>query len=248
MTYNILDGGINRERYILEVLRMTRPDIVLFEEVTNFSVIQDFGLSLNMQSFFSKGNSKRNLAILSRFPIVSSESYHPFPLKTSILAATIEHAPNQFLQIFGVHLKAQISVVSELKRMWEADTILKKIARDKTYPCLIAGDFNAVAPNDSVVTDSLLLHSKVMLLFQGGHIFRSAIAKFIKAGFTDCYRFLHPLEDGFTLPPPNPIMRLDYIFADNSLREKLEGCDVLTDSQNYLLASDHYPLVAEFNL
>lgn len=248
MTYNILDGGFGREDYILEIIQAVAPDIVLLEEVLDFSVIEAFGDSLGMNSFFSPGNSKRKLALLSRWPIAFSESYHPLPLKSSLLITAVEYAPDSYLHIFGVHLHAQFSWASELLRVWEANIILQKIRRMNFSPALIAGDFNAVGPHDRVVIDSLYWRSKVMLRLQGGRVFRTAVGKFLRAGFTDCYRFLHPSEDGFTLPPPNPIVRFDYIFADDKLVGKLKRCEVVTGSNLLPLASDHNPLVAEFSL
>jgi endonuclease/exonuclease/phosphatase family metal-dependent hydrolase len=33
MTYNILDGGQNREEHILDVIKTSQPDIVILQEV-----------------------------------------------------------------------------------------------------------------------------------------------------------------------------------------------------------------------
>ncbi len=119
-------------------------------------------------------------------------------------------------------------------------------SKHSASPGLIAGDFNAVAPNDRVVVKSMPAILKLMLLLQGGRFFHHAIAATQVAGFADCYRFLHPDRDGFTLPAPSPTIRLDYIFANEALKAYLQKCDVVREPAAVHQASDHYPLVAEF--
>jgi endonuclease/exonuclease/phosphatase family metal-dependent hydrolase len=248
MTYNILDGGMGREQLILDVLKMIGSDAVLLQEVTDPSIVQGFATTLNMHFFFARGNSKRHLALLSRFPIISSHSYHPFPLRHALLEATIEHASNRYIHLFGVHLQAHYTVFNEWWRTWEIKTILQRITKYHSNPSLIAGDFNAVAPEDRVNMQALPARFKIILFLQGRRIFRHTIAKIISAGFIDCYRVLHPCNDGFTLPTPVPHVRLDYIFASQSLARYIQRCDVVTEPPAVHKASDHYPIMAEFEL
>jgi exonuclease III len=113
---------------------------------------------------------------------------------------------------------------------------------------LIAGDFNAVAPRDRVVTESMPARLKAMLTLQGGRFFHRAIKTILSAGYTDCYRHLHPDEDGFTLPVPTPTIRLDYVFANEGLKASLQKCYVIKNPGATREASDHYPVMAEFAL
>ncbi|MCR4408591.1 MAG: endonuclease/exonuclease/phosphatase family protein [Anaerolineae bacterium] len=248
MTYNILDGGIGREQRILDVLKTVGPDAVLLQEVTDPDIVQSFATTLNMHFFFAEGNSKRHLALLSRFPIMSCYSYHPFPLRHTLLEATIECASDRFIRLFGVHLQAHYAICNEWWRRWEIKTILQRVAKYHSNPSLIAGDFNAVAPEDRVNIQALPARFKIILFLQGGQIFRDTIAKIISAGFIDCYRVLHPCDDGFTLPTPVPHVRLDYIFANQSLARCIQSCDVVTKPPAVHKASDHYPIMAEFEL
>lgn len=247
MTYNILDGGLGREQLILDVLKAVGADAVLLQEVKDPSIVQSFAAALSMHFFLAEGNSKRHLALLSRFPITSRYSYHPFPLRHTLLEATIECASNQYIHLFGVHLQAHYTVFNEWWRTWEIKTIIQKVAEYRSNPSFIAGDFNAVAPGDRVNIQALPARFKIILFLQGGRIFRHTIAKIISAGFIDCYRVLHPCDDGFTLPMPVPHVRLDYIFANQSLARCIR-CDVVTKSPAVHKASDHYPIMAEFEL
>lgn len=249
LTYNVLDGGVGREKFILEVLHTTQPDIIILQEVFQPDIVDELAKALGMKFFFAKGNSKRHLALLSRLPLVAQESYHPFPpIHTTALETVLEYAPDQHLHVFGVHLIAQPLVIFELWRQWEIKTILQKTRPYHSKPILIAGDFNAIAPHDLVAVTSWPRFLKLMLALQGGRIFRRAIREIMRAGFIDCYRLLHPDERGFTLPPPTPNTRLDYIFVNDVLRNCVQKCYVVQEPKAVEQASDHYPVMVEFNM
>jgi exonuclease III len=68
----------------------------------------------------------------------------------------------------------------------------------------------------------------------------------------DCLRRAHPRADSFTCPTYLPTVRIDYIFADLELAGRLTSCEVAA-RQGALAdvakkASDHFPVVAEFDL
>ncbi|MCZ7668650.1 MAG: hypothetical protein M5U34_16385 [Chloroflexi bacterium] len=48
LTYNILDGGDQREALILKTLKATNPDIVMLQEVFDSTPLKDFASHLNM--------------------------------------------------------------------------------------------------------------------------------------------------------------------------------------------------------
>ena len=55
--------------------------------------------------------------------------------------------------------------------------------------------------------------------------------------------------DGFTWHTGNPTTRYDYVFAEAALAPRLRACRVVDASvAGVAAASDHYPLVAEFEL
>ncbi|MCL4304238.1 MAG: endonuclease/exonuclease/phosphatase family protein [Anaerolineae bacterium] len=246
ITYNILDGGVGREPLILKVLSTAKPDIIFLQEVTNIKVLQNFANALKMDYYLAQSNSKRRLAILSRFPIVYQNSYHPFPLKHTLLEATIEHPEMQRINFFGVHLQAHHFIFFEWWRIWEIKKILSQITKFSGTYCLVAGDFNAVAPKDQFDRAAMPMTIKMALLLQFGHIFRSTLTRIKSAGFIDCYRVQHPNVSGFSLPTPKPHVRLDYIFINQSLASYLRRCNVITKPSIVHQASDHYPVMAEF--
>lgn len=68
--------------------------------------------------------------------------------------------------------------------------------------------------------------------------------------YRDCFRLLHPHEWGFTCPAVAPAGRIDYIFACPVLADRLTSCSVITEGGGMPAdhASDHFPVVAEFDL
>ncbi len=248
MTYNILDGGKGREGHILEVFQAVQPDIAVLQEVYEANFVQNLGNALKMESFFAGGNRKRRVALLNRLPVISFQSHHRFPIWRNVVEAEIEYQPNKRLWLFGIHPMANLSVIFELWRWWEAKRIIGRLEPHMTEPCLIAGDFNAIAPNDRVATSQMPWWLKLITLTQGNRVYHFSVRKYLSAGLTDCFRAMHPGDEGFTLPPPTPNSRLDYILVNDALKSHLANCWIVREPSAVLKASDHYPVVAEFQM
>jgi endonuclease/exonuclease/phosphatase family metal-dependent hydrolase len=81
---------------------------------------------------------------------------------------------------------------------------------------------------------------------------RAAVRSMLRAGYVDCLRTLHPRATAFTCPTYQPAARIDYIFATKGLAPRLVRCEVVGRSGELAelarRASDHFPLMAEFNL
>lgn len=248
MTYNILDGGENRELHILQVIQAAKPDVVILQEVFTMQFLKSLSYSLDMSYYIGGGNKRRKVALLRHLPVRTFESYHPFlPIWRNFIDAEIEYEPNKIVRFIGVHPMANLWVVFELWRLWEAKYILKRSQKFQDMPCLIAGDFNAIAPKDTIKIDNMPKWLKWIIYLQGNRVYHFSIQAFLSAGFTDCFRFLNSANDGFTLPPPNPNARLDYIFVNAKMKEHLKQCWVVREPNNVNQASDHYPVIAEFS-
>ena len=249
MTYNVLNGGCGREADVLAVLTGVAPDLVVLQEVRDAEFVDWLANALEMKRFFARGNTRYHLAILSRWPIVASGSHHPFPpIQQTVLEATIARPGGLRVDVFGVHPAPFPSLPLELWRRWEISVVLGRVRRRPPSLCLIAGDFNAVAPGDNPQIDRMRVLDRVLILLQGRRIHRFAIGAMLRAGMTDCFRELHPDADGFTYGPPAPNGRLDYIFANEALKPHLQRCFVVREPPEVDRASDHYPVVAEFAL
>ena len=249
MTYNILDGGISRENYILDVIHAVDPDLIAIQEVTDVNTLRFLGQALQMQYFIGMGNKERKVALLSRLPVMDFKSHHPiFPIWHNFIEAQIQYQPGKTFRMFGVHLIANLWVGFELWRLLEMDYIIKYTQQFTNELFLIAGDFNTAAPHDKVIIDRMPNKLKSILRLQGNRVFRFSIHSLLSSGFIDCFRSINPSEDGFTLPPPQPNTRLDYIFINPAIQKYLTKCWVVREPDAVIKASDHYPVVAEFSM
>jgi len=247
MTYNVLDGGIGREDLILTVLSEISADVIVLQEVFSDRFVRHLSDSLGMHYFLARGNSKYHLAVLSRWPIESSNSYHPFPpFQQTVLEASIRCPDGQTLHVFGVHPVPRPFVMLELWRLWELKMTLERVKRAGDSACLLLGDFNASAPGDTPQINRQGALNRILILLQGRRIYRFAIQSVLEAGFSDCFRQMQPGADGYTYGPPTPVGRIDYIFANRALRRSLSKCFVAREPAEVDRASDHYPVVAEF--
>jgi exonuclease III len=248
VTFNIQDGAVGREVSVLNILSSLQPDVAILQEATAATPLDEWGQRLNMQVVHAGGETKRRVAILSRYPVLASSSRTPFAkLSRDQLEVSVQISENQSVRVFGVHLAAQPFVIFEWFRQFEIKRLLRNTVLNSTVPCIIAGDFNAVGPDDKPVTQGIYWRVKLMILLQGNQFLRDAIRRLSASGFTDCYRAIHK-DEGYTLPPQAPSIRFDYIFANEQLRPYLQNCYVVLEGMPIALASDHCPVVADFEL
>ncbi len=244
LTYNILHGGAGREDLILRVLQAAKADVVLLQEIVELDTVMTFANALNMQTAVAG-----DLAVLSCHPIVAKQQHHSFPpIQDTVLDVTLEYKPAAHLHVVGVHPIAYPGSFLEVWRDRQLGIARSEARCHSAEACILAGDLNSIAPNDKVLTDSAPLIVKLLYWLQRGKIYRSAITGILTDGYTDCFRRLHPDSDGFTIPTPSPKVRLDYVFVNAIMRPALRACEVVTQPPDVHRASDHYPVVAEFEL
>jgi len=86
----------------------------------------------------------------------------------------------------------------------------------------------------------------------GRAIERWTVPKVLEAGYTDCFRHLHPRAHGYTCATWMPAARIDYVFASPAAVPRLITCDVVTGrgraGREVATASDHFPVVADFGV
>ena len=186
MTYNILDGGENRETYILNVIQTARPDVVLLQEVFTEEFLMFLSHPLGMTYYMGPGNKKRKVALLSKIPVLTFKSYHPFfPTWRNFVEADIECEPNMTVRLIGVHPIANLGIIFEIWRWLEAKYVINHIQVYKSEPCLLAGDFNAVAPGEQVKTENMPGWLKWIIYLQGNRVYYFSLKFLLSIGFVD---------------------------------------------------------------
>jgi endonuclease/exonuclease/phosphatase family metal-dependent hydrolase len=149
---------------------------------------------------------------------------------------------------YNVHFLPYLLLPFEIRRWQAAGALLDVIRKRPPVPHLILGDLNAIAPGDRVLQHSNPPRMRRVMALQFNLIFRLAMPRLLRAGYVDCFRRQHPAADGFTWMPGNRTTRYDYILADARLAPALRACRVVDDIEEVNTASDHFPLVAEFEL
>ncbi len=247
LTYNIYLGGTGRLEVIYQVLSHLNADIIALTEADDPAVVASLGERLNLFHVWAEGSGNRHIATLSRFPILEWQVYKTPPLTQAVLETRLDLATGP-LTIYNVHLLPYLLLPFEIRRWQAAGKLLEVIRSRQPGPHLIMGDLNAIAPGDRVLQRNNPPRMRRIMTWQLGLIFRLALPRLLKAGYTDCFRQLHPHADGFTWYPGNPTTRYDYILADAILAPKLQNCRVVDDIEAVNRASDHMPLLASFEI
>ena len=248
LTYNILDGGHKREAKIVEVIKAVAPDVVVVQEGLEAAPFRRIAAALEMTPCLAETRHRLSLRVglLSRLPVLDFRTLHLWPVWPGCVQATVQLANGYSLTVYGLHLAAYYPWFLEWWRTYQIRALLRHIKQTTPGQHLLAGDFNTIAPGDQASLAEAPLWVKAQTWFQLGHMPRWALKPLLRAGYVDCFRKLHPQEDGFTLPSPHPQVRLDYVFAAPPLDTALSACRVIRLPREVVLASDHLPVLAEF--
>ncbi len=183
-----------------------------------------------MRLVYGEANSDFAVAWLSALPVRGTTNHRLPTLEKTLLELDLGD-----VRLFATHLRAGRTERDAELRTVEAVAILDVIG-DKG--CLLVGDLNAVNPTDEIGTPP----PEEALEF----VARKPVELLLDAGFADCYRLRHPSEPGWTYQTWHPWARLDYVLARGDVAKRLRSCDVVA-SDDALRASDHLPVVAEFD-
>jgi len=266
LAYNLYFGGADRVEAIHEVLAHVNADVVALTEADDKKVVETLAGRLGLHHVWAKGSGDRHIATLSRFPIAEWNIYNKPPLTQAVLETKLEISPPspddvsrsscqergaggmRHITIYNVHFLPYLLLPFELRRWQAAGKLLEVIRARQPGPHLIMGDLNAIASGDRVLQHNNPSRMRRVMMLQLGLIFKLALPRLIKAGYVDCFRKLHPRDDGFTWMPGNRTTRYDYMLADPAMASALRTCCVVDDVEAVNIASDHFPLVAEFDL
>lgn len=245
MTYNICDGGQERFELIREVIASAAPQLALLNEADDKATIEKLAHDLGMECIWARGSGTKHIALLSRLPIVRWQIYNRRPITQALLEAEIEIGERAPLKVYGVHLLPYFMFLPYELARWRTVTAILSVTKQAAGPHLLMGDFNAVAPGDSADLTIFPQHTRRRMLWQANRMLHVALRQIQQAGYTDCFRSLHPNERGWTWMPNLPSARLDYVYADAGMAARLRSCEMVT-TEAAERASDHFPLLATF--
>ena len=243
LSYNIRYGGVGRENQLAAVIREAEPDLVVFQEATQPRVIERLAAETEMNVWAAR--PRHSLAFMSRLEIAHYEWHRP--LGTGHAFLEIVPAWTE-CRIFGLHLSAVHARWTERRRIRELRALLKSIKQHQAGFHVLAGDFNTLAPGELLDAQRLPPRLRALVWLSGGKIRYQTIQIMLDAGYVDGYRILHPYEAGFTFPTWDPHVRLDYAFVPAPFTDRLKACQVINGSSAAARASDHFPLLAQFEV
>jgi exodeoxyribonuclease III len=239
LSYNIRRGGAGREAPLASVIRTVSPDVVVLEEATRPDVVERLAHATGMRHWASKAG--KSLAFMSRDSVASFAAHRP-PISRH---AFLEIVPaTTSWRVFGVHLSAVHAAWTERRRLFELRALLRAVATHQAGPHILIGDFNTVAPGDIFDVRRLPTRLRTLVWLSGGHIRWRTIATVLAAGYVDSFRQLHPDDLGYTLPTPDPHVRLDYAFVPGAFARHVRSCEIVKTPDG-ASASDHFPLLLD---
>ena len=242
-TYNIRKGGRARRALIADVLRRLDADVTVLQEATDPGVVASLAEATG--SAVSIVGVRRSVAVLTRAPRPEGR-WHPLPMGHSFAEVDLAEWG---IRLLGVHLTAGLSARGERRRRIELEGLLEVVAAPPgPARTLIVGDMNSISPGDIPIRAAFPTWLRILLRVDGG-LSTTLIQRVLDDGFIDGFRHANPDEPGATMPAIAPTVRLDYVMVGADLVPALKTCRIAdVDRPLLVAASDHLPLVAEFEL
>jgi exodeoxyribonuclease III len=244
MSYNIRRGGVGRGRPLAEVIAGCAPDLVVLQEATHPPIVE----RLARDTALTVCGSHRgvSVAFLSRHPVGSARWSRPRGARHAFLELDLDGCA---LTVFGVHLSAVHSNLTEKRRLFELRALLSRVrasaAEGRRH--IIAGDLNSLAEGEGLDLARLPARLRLVTWLTGRRIRWQTIRELLTSEYLDVFRHVHRNEPGYTFPTRDPHLRLDYAFVPQSSSAIVVGSDVMT-SPAAAAASDHYPLIVDLEL
>lgn len=249
LTWNVAFAPREKLDLITDTLKQADADIITLNEADHEDVVADLAARLQMHHVWARGSGDRHVATLSRYPIMRWHVYNEKPLTQAALSTALD-VNGTPLTVYNVHLRPDPYFYFEPLRYLAVTALLHLIKREAPKNHLIMGDLNTFARGDSVDVETILRYMRpqdqVKIRAQGRRFLRLAHARLVRAGYRDCFRDVRPNQPGYTFMRHRvPVSRMDYILANRSMAQRLQDCYVMEKID--LTASDHFPVVAEFN-
>lgn len=261
MSYNTLFGGFDgaddtRYRRQLDIIRSADPDVLMLQEAKGYlaaggALLHATERALHRRGFVAEAPvTGQHTAIFVKAGVV--------PISFNADAAHFHHAAaiGRFdvpglarpLTAISVHLCPNSPSAREREVSY-----LFNFAVDDDYVA-IAGDFNSVSPHDGEPEGLSDLPTRYRMRYadDAGNADHSTIAPLLRAGLTDIASSLGANAIA-TVPGSGfantefPVFRSDYILASRRMAESARTYNVIrSDAAGE--ASDHYPVLADFEL
>lgn len=234
-------------QHLIRIIAATAPDIIGICEIGSDQVpdlqarLAAVGIDLPHVEIVGGGDVVRELALLSRFPIVARNSQrhltyqldgHVLPMQRGILDATIELSGGSHLRCVGVHFKSKREIPEfdqSLMRRHEAGLLRQHLdaifAAEPAVKLLVYGDLNDTR-NEPAVRHVIGPHNRAEGL------------RAVHVADDRGERWTHYWETA------DLYSRIDYLLVSRSLWPRVDGeRSYIPHDADFRQASDHRPLV-----
>jgi endonuclease/exonuclease/phosphatase family metal-dependent hydrolase len=234
MTYNILTGGADgdgmaRLPILHQIVAEVEPNILALQEANEFEIDRhqrmfEFGAATGTHGLLGLSGSGFHGALFLRPPleVIGVETVDP-GANRSVIGVEVGESGGVDLHVRAIHLHPRRPEV----RFSGAMAVLAGL------PDLVMGDFNSRMGVPAGGSGSAGPDDRIFAALQS-------------AGYVDLFGLFHPGEGAATFRGAGGY-RLDYIFASAELSAHAISCEILR-TELAERASDHYPVVAEFDL
>jgi len=266
MTYNIWNGfewgkDTVRRQNCIEWIKSQKPDVLALQELCAYTEEQ---LKKDAEKW---GHPHVQLLKTEGYPTALT-SNRPIELKERIVEPFwhgLLHCESYGIDFYIVHLSPADCNI----RLDEARLITKRIKENKSNPFIILGDFNSYSPfdgnwveeNTDLKNRSRQNKSNKYSNLRLGEFDYSVISEFLACPAVDVSVGKIDLREAFTFPTPALIgkfnqttrtvvqyrVRIDYILASPALAKTCNKVEAFNQEETHLL-SDHFPVMAEFNI
>lgn len=243
--YNILEGGIGRLDPIAETLVTLQADLIALIEANDPQAVAYLARYTGMHHALAESPTGRfHVALLSRHPIrqmLNLGVKHP-ALSRAAMLANIE-VRGLALRMGVFHLQSGLGRECEDQRLKELEWLLRDLG-DGTTPTVLAGDFNTNAPWHPIDVERAEPSVRRRLRADPTLVCHDVVEQLTAAGWAEAYHRAHPDQPAHTFSTGFPSTRLDYIFADHTLADRITGAGV--ETRGFApYCSDHFPLYAD---
>lgn len=262
MTFNILFGGGDTLRFqqVLDTIAKTAPDFLILQECLDWQennrlqqVAEILGLNPTKEFAYlalsrPRGSGSRyNVALFSRFPMIETTTYNDAAFLGHCIAHTSIDYLDSKINIFATHFDSH----NENLRFVEARylrSLINKIDFEQGY-YLLAGDLNSLSTKDPYPTNLAELLEKSQTSKYHLPPRFDVIDELESFGWVDTLYYKQDIQPNWVTAIRSRggvkiDYRTDYIFTSAKLAEELNKVEII-DCGN---ASDHFPVLANFNL
>ena len=234
----------------IESLKKLNADIVCIQETKAHKEQVDHELN-NLAYKYEYWNSAErkgysSVAVFSKKKPMSVDFGIGHELDNEGRVITLEFENFYLVTVYTPNSKDDLSRLSIRYNEWDKLFLKHCKKLEKKKPVVICGDLNVAHEEIDVKNDKA---NRTTDRKPGSAGFtdqeRERFSDFLKAGFMDTFRYLHPNEEKFSwwsyrgaARDRNVGWRLDYFLISNSLKNNLREADIDTD----IYGSDHCPV------